>query len=94
MQVWVETEVGYGGVEVPRRFRLDGREVEVTENVDQWPGAEYRYFKVKGHDGATYILRFDEDRAEWELTMYQRAQSEDALLRASAIRRARDKVTM
>jgi hypothetical protein len=94
MQIWVETEMGYGGVEVPRRFRLDGREVEVIENVDQWHGADHRYFKVRGHDGGTYILRLNEDLAEWELTMYQRAHSEDACSSANAIRRAGHNVRM
>jgi SOS response associated peptidase (SRAP) len=32
MQVWVETYAGHGGVEMPRRFRLGGREIEVIEN--------------------------------------------------------------
>ena len=43
----VETYVGFGGVEMPRRFRFDGREIEVADNIDQWPGPDYRYFQVK-----------------------------------------------
>ena len=39
MQVWVETYAGHGGVEMPRRFRLGGREIEVIENLDQWYSA-------------------------------------------------------
>jgi hypothetical protein len=27
--------------------------------------------KVRGYDGSVYILRHDEIRAKWELTMYQ-----------------------
>ena len=46
-------------------------EVEIVENVDQWYGQDYCYFKIKGNDGNLYILRFDEGRAEWELTMFQ-----------------------
>ncbi|HEX5864854.1 MAG TPA: hypothetical protein VF014_11490, partial [Casimicrobiaceae bacterium] len=53
------------GLSTPRRFRLDGREVEVVEVLDQWFGADYRYSKVKGDDGALYILRLDENRSEW-----------------------------
>ena len=33
------------------------------------------YIKVRGYDGL-YILRFDETRAEWHLTMFQRARAE------------------
>ncbi|GFO83394.1 MAG: hypothetical protein A49_30210 [Methyloceanibacter sp.] len=76
MRVSVETFAGHGGVEMPRRFSLDGREVEVTDNLDQWHGAHDRYFKVRGHDGNTYILRLDEARTEWELIMFQSPQSE------------------
>jgi len=65
MRIHVKTDIGYRGVEMPRRFRLDEREVEVIENVDQWQGRDYRYFKVKGDDGNLYILRFNEGRADW-----------------------------
>jgi hypothetical protein len=42
-----------------------------AENVDQWYGPDYCYFKIKGNDGNLYILRFDEGRAEWQLMMFQ-----------------------
>jgi hypothetical protein len=72
MQVQVERCADDLGVEKPVRFRFDAREVEIVENVDRWYGSDYYYFKVKGNDGNLYILRFDEGRAEWELTMFQR----------------------
>jgi hypothetical protein len=71
MQVQVERCAGHLGVEMPVRFRIDAREVEIVENVDQWYGPDYCYFKIKGNDGNLYILRFDEGRTEWELTMFQ-----------------------
>jgi hypothetical protein len=73
MRVWVETYLGHGEIEMPRRFRLDGREIAASDNLDQWYGRDYRYFKVRGDDGNLYILRLDEIRAEWELIMSQRA---------------------
>jgi hypothetical protein len=79
MQVQVETYVDESGVEKVRRFRLDSRIVEVADNIDQWHGADYRYLKVRGNDGNLYILRLNEARAEWELTMYQRTQPEGIL---------------
>jgi len=94
MRVQVQTDVGHGGVEMPRRFSLDGREIAVIENLDQWHGADHRYFKVIGDDGGTYILRLDEDRAEWELTLYQRAQSDGARASLDAVRQPRHKVRM
>lgn len=78
MQVQVETYVDEGSAEKLRRFRLDSRVVEVAENIDEWYGADYRYVKIKGSDGNVYILRHNEIRAEWGLTMYQHSQSQGA----------------
>jgi hypothetical protein len=71
MRVRVETRPERHGEETPHRVRFDGREVGITEVLDQWPGADYRYFKIRGDDGNTYILRLHEPRGEWELTMFQ-----------------------
>ena len=58
-------------------FHFDWRVIEVVEILDQWFGADHRYCKLKGSDGALYILRFDENRYEWSLTMFasQEAQA-------------------
>ena len=72
MQVQVETYVDQG-VEKLSRIRFDSRQIEIAENIDQWHGPEYRYFKVRGSDGNLYMLRHNELRADWELTMYERA---------------------
>lgn len=71
MRVRVETGTGYGGMEMPRRIHFDDRCVEVDENLDQWHGADYRYFKIKGADGNLYILRADDAGGEWNLTLFQ-----------------------
>jgi hypothetical protein len=69
MRVEVETDQVHG-LAMPRRFRLDTREIEVVEILDQWFGADYRYCKLKGSDGALYILRLNENRSEWSLIMF------------------------
>jgi hypothetical protein len=74
VRVRVETYAGYGGVEMPRRFYFDERRIEVAENLDQWHGEDYRYFKVKGDDGNLYILRVDDARKAWNLTLFQRQE--------------------
>ena len=73
MRVLVETYMD-GGVEKLRRIRFDTRRIKTTDNIDQWYGADYRYFKVRGSDGNLYMVRYDEIRAAWELTMYERTQ--------------------
>jgi hypothetical protein len=71
----VECYSGHRGEETPRRFRLGERRVEVIEVVDQWLAPDHRYFKVRGDDGDTYILRHDPGRHIWDLTMFQRGGS-------------------
>ena len=49
---------------------LGDRDIEVIAVVDRWLSPDYRYFKVLGGDGATYILRHDS--SGWEMTMFRR----------------------
>ena len=55
MQVQVEHRTNHLGLEMPVRFRFDGREVEIVEIIDHWYGPDYCYFKIKGNDGNLYI---------------------------------------
>jgi hypothetical protein len=72
MQIEVESSPDDRGIEKPRRIRLNGRIIQVVETIDRWPGGDYCYFKVRGDDGNLYILRLDEARGSWELTMFHR----------------------
>jgi hypothetical protein len=56
----------------PRRFTL-GRTIEVAAVLDAWLAPDHRYFKVRGDDGACYILRNDALTGRWELTMFDRS---------------------
>jgi hypothetical protein len=58
------------GRELPLAFECLGRRVEVVNVVDQWFGPDYRYCKVKGDDGAVYILRVVEHSSHWQLTLF------------------------
>jgi hypothetical protein len=71
MHVRVECYAGYRGEETPRRFHLGERTVEVAEVLDRWLAPDHRYFKVRGDDGARYILRHDPNSGDWELTLYE-----------------------
>lgn len=73
VDVRVECYAGYRGEETPRRFALGSRRVEVVEVIDRWLAPDHRYFKVRGDDGATYILRHDLDTLVWELTFFREA---------------------
>ena len=71
MKIRVECYAGYRGEETPRRLLFDERSIDVAEVIDQWAGVDHRYFKVRGSDRATYIVRQDIPRNCWEMTMYQ-----------------------
>lgn len=74
MRIRVECDAGDADMGKPTRFHLGDRRVEVLENLDRWFGTDYVYFKVRGGDGNLYILRLDEARDAWELTMFQAAR--------------------
>ena len=70
LEIDVECYAGHRGEQTPRRIRFDGRRVEVAEVLDAWLAPDHRYFKIRGDDGACYIVRHDVEHARWELTMY------------------------
>jgi len=67
----VECYAGYRGEQTPRCFTLGRRTVEVEEILDSWLAPDHRYFKIRGDDNGTYILRHDVSSGSWELTMFE-----------------------
>lgn len=63
---------GYRGEEEPREFFLGDRPVGVVAIIDRWTAPDHRYFKCRGSDGDTYILRHDVATGRWEMTMFAR----------------------
>lgn len=55
------------GEETPRAFALGERRVVVAEVLDRWLAPDHRYFRVKGDDGHTYVVRHDVIAGRWEL---------------------------
>ncbi len=68
-----ECYAGSRGEEAPRRFYRGDHTVDVLEVLDRWLSPEHRYFKCKGADDASYILRQDVSADRWELTLYKRS---------------------
>ena len=64
------------GEQTPRTLLLGDRRIVVVEVVDAWLAPDYRYFKVRGDDGNTYLVRNDERSSTWELTMSRENVSE------------------
>ena len=66
-----EYYVAHRGEQTPRTLILGDRRIAVAEVLDAWLAPEYRYFKLKGADGDTYLVRHDERSGTWELTMFR-----------------------
>ena len=58
---------GYRGEETPRTFLIHERRVEVVDVIDRWLSPQYRYFKVRGSDDNTYVIRHSNSTRSWEL---------------------------
>jgi hypothetical protein len=71
LAVGVECYAGHRGEQTPRTLILRDRRVVVAEVLDAWLAPDYRYFKLRGADGDTYLVRHDARSDNWELTMFQ-----------------------
>ncbi|HEX2525816.1 MAG TPA: hypothetical protein VHL31_05870 [Geminicoccus sp.] len=57
---------------MPRRLWLGERGIQVAEVLDRWPGADHLYVKLRGGDGALYILRLDTSSGIWQMIQFIR----------------------
>jgi hypothetical protein len=73
LSISVECYAGHRGEQTPRYLILGDRRVEVAEVLDAWLAPDHRYFKLKGADDGTYLVRHDERSDVWELTMFRAA---------------------
>ena len=71
LAVGVECHAGHRGEQTPRELIPGDRLISVAEALDAWLAPDYRYFKLKGADGDTYLVRHDERSNTWELTMFR-----------------------
>jgi hypothetical protein len=71
LTIGVDCYAGHRGEQTPRGLILDGRRIAVAEVVDAWLAPDYRYFRLRGNDGDTYLVRHDEPSRTWELTMFR-----------------------
>jgi hypothetical protein len=64
----VECYAGHRGEQTPRTLVLGERRIGVVEIVEAWLAPDHRYFKLRGDDDNTYLIRHDERSTTWELT--------------------------
>lgn len=77
LELRVDCYAGYRGEETPRRLTFGGHPIAVVEVLDRWLAPDHRYFKVKGDDGAIYIIRHDPIRQQWQLSGYKASPAVD-----------------
>ena len=75
MILHVESEVDLHGDQEPRAFMLGSQQLQITQIIDRWISPQLSYFKVRANDGCLYILRYDQSIKQWELTLFQAADS-------------------
>jgi hypothetical protein len=72
-KVEVTAYAGYRSGEKPRSFVIEGKRISVAEIISQWveeaveDKQQKRCFRVKGDDGATYLLSYIEQTGNWYL---------------------------
>jgi hypothetical protein len=71
LSVGVECYAGHRGEQTPRVLILGDRRIAVAEVLDAWLAPDHRYFKLRGVDGDTYLVRHDERSATWQLTLFR-----------------------
>jgi hypothetical protein len=76
MHILVEFYTDDHGVVIPQRVHFGARQIDGVETLDRWYGADYCYIKLKAPDNNVYIIRMDETRDQWLLTMFQRGHVE------------------
>jgi hypothetical protein len=71
LSVDVECYAGHRGEQTPRTLVLGDRRIAVADVLDAWLAPDHRYFKLRGADGDTYLVRHDERSDSWELTLFR-----------------------
>jgi hypothetical protein len=73
MRVSVECYAGRKADERPVRFRLEGRDYEVEELLDQWYGPEAAFFKIRANGRNLCILRHQTSVPDgaWDLISFR-----------------------
>ncbi len=71
VSVRVECSPGHHGEDTPQALYCGDRRIVVDRILDRWPGKDHRYFKIRGSDGALYIIRHDLLTGVWELTLFE-----------------------
>ena len=68
----VECYAGYRGEQEPVAFWFGARRLAVRAITDRWFAPTQRWYKVDACDDQTYVLRYEEATAQWDLAALTR----------------------
>ena len=68
----VECYAGYRGEQEPVAFWFGARRLVVRAIIDRWFAPTKRWCKVDADDDQTYVLRYEEATAQWDLAALTR----------------------
>jgi uncharacterized protein (UPF0128 family) len=76
MKLDVECYAGRKADERPLRFRMEGKQYQVEEVLDQWYDPDGILYKVRADDGNLYILRQQTSTPEgsWDLVSFRQGR--------------------
>lgn len=76
MKLDVECYAGRKADERPLRFRMEGKQYQVEEVLDQWYDTDGIFYKVRADDGNLYILRQQTSTPSgtWELVSFRQGK--------------------
>ena len=78
MRIDVDIPTATLGEVSPLRFRLGAHIIEIVDVVDRWHGRNTDHYRVRGHDGHTYVLkrlRESEGTPAWEMVSFTHRDS-------------------
>ena len=56
---------------IPRRIGFAGAMQDVVEILDEWPGHDHPYFRVRTADNARFLVRLNEIDQTWSLVLFE-----------------------
>jgi hypothetical protein len=68
MRISVLATPGEHGEVVPRCLHLGKRRVPVVAILERWEAMTHQYYQVRDLDGRRFVLRYEPDSRNWELT--------------------------
>jgi hypothetical protein len=71
MIVQVQCYAGRKTDERPVRFQIGDRDFIVEQIVEQWYGPDDSFYKVRAHDGKTYLLQHHTSDGTWSIESSQ-----------------------